>query len=173
MWFRANPGGNERLICRRLAWLKGAGLAAVFLSSPASAGIQDIAGYEGVRVYEVTFVLAHSADFAAGDARLTSKLDGAALSRADRDFGFFSGNENYDLYFSEASGSLDPHGSYLTIDGNCDVPFQCFNITEVAILVNGARQFATGVVRAVYGQPGSFVLCVRTNLWRHQAGGPL
>jgi hypothetical protein len=44
------------------------------------------------------------------------------------------------------------------------VPFQCFNLTDVAILVNGAEQFATGVVRAAYGLPGSFVLCVRTNL---------
>jgi hypothetical protein len=147
----------KRLSGRRLGWLKGVGLAAVFLSSPALAGIQDIAGYEGIRVYEATYVLAHPADFAAGDARLTSKLDGAALSQTGRDFGFFNGNENYDLYFSDANGSLDPLGSYLTIDGNCDVPFQCFNITEVAIRVNGAEQLATGVVRAVYGQPGSFV----------------
>jgi len=120
-------------------------------------GIQGIDGYEGVRVYEATHILAHPADFAAGDPRLTSKLEGSALSQAGRDFGFFAGNENYDLYFSNADGTLNSQGSYLTIDGNCDVPYQCFNITEVAVRVNGADQLATGVVRAVYGRAGSFV----------------
>lgn len=120
-------------------------------------GIQGIAGYEGIRVYEATHSLAHPADFAAGDSRLVSVLSGAALSQAGRDFGFFAGNENYDVYFSNVDGSFNPQGSYLTIDGNCDVPYRCFNVTEVAVRVNGADQLATGVVRAVYGRSGSFI----------------
>jgi len=127
------------------------------MSIQAVGGIQGIPGYEGMRVYEATSILAHPAFFAAGDARLTSVLVGAALSQSNRDFGFFGGNENYDVYFSDADGSLNAQGSFFTIDGNCDVPYQCFNITEVAVVVNGADQFATGVVRAVYGRPGSFV----------------
>lgn len=137
-------------------------LAGALASGTASAaqpvaGIQAIAGYEGIRVYEATYSLAHAADFAAGDSRLVEVLSGANLSRAGRDFGFFDGNENYDVYFSDADGTLNTQGSYLTIDGNCDVPYQCFNITEVAVRVNGADQLATGVVRTVFGRAGSFV----------------
>jgi len=89
----------KRLIGRRFAWLKGVGLAAVFLSSPALAGIHDIAGYEGIRVYEATFVLAHPADFAAGDARLTSNLDGAALSRPVAISGFSTATKTTSCIF--------------------------------------------------------------------------
>jgi len=144
--------------------LCGAGLLACTLASGAAtaaqpvAGIQAIAGYEGIRVYEATNILAHPADFAAGDSRLVEVLSGAALSKTGRDFGFFDGNENYDVYFSDADGTLNAQGSYLTIDGNCDVPYQCFNITEVAVRVNGADQLATGVVRTVFGRAGSFVV---------------
>lgn len=127
------------------------------MAVPSVSGIQAIPGYEGIRVYEATYSLAHQADFAAGDLRLTSVLTGSALSQSGRDFGFFNGNENYDVYFSDADGTFNAQGSHLTIDGNCDVPFQCFNITEVAVRVNGADQLATGVVRAVYGRSGSFV----------------
>ena len=115
-------------------------------------GIQEIAGYEGIRVYEATYITAHQTDFAAGDQRLISVLSGAALSQQGRDFGNFNGNENYDLYFSNADGSFNANGRYLTIDGNCDLPSGCFNITEAAVRVNGTDQLATGVVRAVYGQ---------------------
>lgn len=126
------------------------------LIAPAQAGIQDMAGYQGIRVWEATYVAAHQSDFLAGDPRLTAMLAGAALSQAGRDFGAFVGNENYDLYFSNADGSLNAQGSYLTIDGNCDVPYNCFNITEVAVRINGSDQLANGVVRAVYGRAGSF-----------------
>lgn len=121
----------------------------------AHAGITDIVGYQGVRVWEVTYYT-QAAEFAAGDPRLVNTLPGAALSYAGRDFGFFAGNENYDVYFSNADGTLNAHGSYLTIDGNCDVPYGCFNVSEVELKVNGSYQKASSVVRAVYGRPGSF-----------------
>jgi PEP-CTERM motif len=122
---------------------------------PAHAGIQDITGYEGVRVWEATYTTL-TATLAAGDTRLTSVLAGSALSGTQRDFGFFPGDENYDIYISDANGVLDAQGSYLTIDGNCFVPYNCFNINEVALVVNGSEQFASSVVRAVYGRSGSF-----------------
>lgn len=137
--------------------LAGALAAGAAMAAQPVAGIQAIAGYEGIRVYEATYTLAHAADFAAGDSRLVEVLSGANLSTAGRDFGFFDGNENYDVYFSNADGTLNAQGSYLTIDGNCDVQSQCFNITEVAVRVNGADQLATSVVRTVFGRAGSFV----------------
>lgn len=117
---------------------------------PAGAAITAIPGFEGVRVWEATYQLAHQADFLAGDPRLVQRLDGAALNMTGRDFGFFAGEENYDLYFSNADGSLNPQGRFLTIDGNCNVASGCFNITEAALIVNGQTQLANGVVRVVY-----------------------
>jgi hypothetical protein len=122
---------------------------------PAQAGIQDMPGYQGVRVYEITWATS-AANFSAGDPRLTAVLAGSALSGSSRDFGFYPGDENYDIYFSTASGVPDAHGSYITIDGNCFVPYNCFNVNEVAVLVNGQEQRASSVVRAVYGRPGSY-----------------
>ncbi|MBT9455564.1 MAG: PEP-CTERM sorting domain-containing protein [Burkholderiaceae bacterium] len=132
------------------------GTALLALTGPALAGIQDMAGYQGIRVWEATYIAAHQFDFAAGDTRLTAMLAGASLSQAGRDFGAYNGNENYDLYFSDADGSLSANGSYLTIAGNCDVPYNCFNITEVAVRINGSDQLASAVVHAVYGRAGSF-----------------
>jgi hypothetical protein len=125
----------------------------------AASSIASIPGYQGVTTWEATyFPSAPEATFLpVGDARLTTVLAGAALSQAGRDFGTFLGNENYDVFLSNADGSLNANGAFITIDGNCDVPFQCFNISEVALKVNGNNEFATGVVRAVYGRPGSFV----------------
>lgn len=133
----------------------GAALAASVL--PALAGIADIVGLEGVNVYEATFSNPHPpAYFAAGDARLGAVLAGAALSGSSRDFGNFPGDENYDIYFSDAGGTLNASGNYITIDGNCFVPYNCFNINEVALVVSGSEQFAVAVVRSVYGRAASF-----------------
>ena len=125
-------------------------------AAPAHAGIQQLGGLEAVKVWEQTAALS-IASFAPGDTKLTSVLSGAALTASTRDFGYFAGDENYDLYYSDADGSFNANGSYLTIDGNCNVALTCFNINEVALRVNGVDQFATSVVRTVYGRPGSFV----------------
>lgn len=71
---------------------------AIALALPAHAGIVDIADFQGVNVYESTYLVPHPAvQFAAGDSRLTAVLTGAALSGSSRDFGFFVGDENYDI----------------------------------------------------------------------------
>ena len=136
----------RKLALARLTLVSALGAACL----PASAAITAIPGFEGVRVWEATYQLAHQADFLVGDARLSSQLVGAALNQNGRDFGFFQGDENYDLYFSDADGSLNPQGRFLTIDGNCNVASSCFNITEVALRVNGQDWLANGVTRAVY-----------------------
>ena len=129
--------------------------AAAFLSAPAWAGISQLDGFEAVRLWEITYYT-QSVDIAAGDSRLTQVLSGAQLTGTQRDFGFFPGDENYDVYFSDANGVFDPNGTHVTIDGNCFVPYNCFNLNEVALVVNGQTQYSTGVVRAVYGRAGSF-----------------
>lgn len=127
----------------------------VALAAPlAQAGITDIALLEGVRVWEQTATL-EAITFAPTDARLLQVLSGTALTQASRDFGWFDGQEDYDIYLSDATGQVDAHGSYVTIDGTCGVPWNCFNINEVALVVDGHVNFATGIVRTVYGRDGS------------------
>ncbi|MCB1995875.1 MAG: PEP-CTERM sorting domain-containing protein [Rhodoferax sp.] len=125
------------------------------LAAPAWAGIPQLSGFEAVRIWEITYYT-QTVDFAAGDSRLTQVLTGTDLSGTQRDFGFFPGDENYDIYFSDANGVLDPNGTHITVDGNCFVPYNCFNLNEVALVVNGQVQYSTGVVRSVYGRAGSF-----------------
>lgn len=134
---------------------RAAAAAAALLAAPAWAGIPQLAGFEAVRIWESTYSM-QSIDFAAGDSRLGQVLSGSQLSGTQRDFGFFPGDENYDVYFSDAQGVLDPNGTHVTVDGNCFVPYVCFNLNEVALVVNGQVQYATGVVRSVYGRAGSF-----------------
>jgi hypothetical protein len=135
--------------------MRAAAAAAALLCAPAWAGIPQIAGFEAVRIWEITYYT-QTVDFAAGDSRLGAVLAGSQLSGTQRDFGFFPGDENYDVYFSDANGVLDPNGTHLTVDGNCFVPYVCFNLNEVALVVNGQVQYSTGIVRAVYGRAGSF-----------------
>lgn len=135
------------------------GLATAFVGvGPAWAGISSIAGFEGVTAWEATYYPAspEATFFAAVDVRLLAALPGAALSHAGRDFGSYAGNENYDLYLSNADGTLNANGAFVTIDGNCDVAYNCFNVSEVALKINGHHEFASDVVRAVYGRAGSF-----------------
>lgn len=135
-------------------------LASILATGSADAGsIQSLAGLQGIRVYEATYVLAHQADFLLGDARLTTHLTGSNLSGSSRDFGFFPGDENYDLFFSDADGTLNANGSYLTIEGNCNVPYNCFNITEVALVKAGnALEYANTLAGAAYGRSGSYTV---------------
>jgi len=132
-------------------------LAAGLLANPAGAGsIQGLAGLQNIRVYEITYSTQY-ADFAPNDPRLSAQLTGAALTGAQRDFGFYPGDENYDLFFSNADGTLNANGSYLTIEGNCGVPYNCFNINAVALVKTGnVLEYANTLVSAVYGRAGSY-----------------
>lgn len=133
-----------------------AALAATMLvTTPmgASAAILTQPGLTGVKVYEITWGTL-SQTFAPTDAALTSRL--STLTAANRDFGFFPGDENYDIFISDAAGNVDAQGSHLTIEGNCNVPYGCFNINEVSLVFGATEMFANVLTRAVYGRAGSF-----------------
>lgn len=132
-------------------------LVTTLLANPASAGsIQGLADLQGIRIWEITYYTQY-ADFAKNDAKLTTQITGAALTGSNRDFGFFAGDENYDVFFSDANGALNANGSYLTIEGNCGVPYNCFNINGVALVkTGGALEYANTLASAVYGRAGSF-----------------
>jgi hypothetical protein len=134
-----------------------AALALLTAAAPAQAQITAVPGIQSVRVWESTNAIPDAPfTFAIDDARLLQRLAGGALSGSSRDFGNYPGDENYDIFLSDANGALDPAGRYVTIEGNCFVPYNCFNLNEVALIVNGSPVFATELARAVYGRGGSF-----------------
>ena len=125
-------------------------------ANPARAdSILSLANVEGIRIWETTNATLF-VDFDKTASALTSRIAGA-LTSANRDFGFFAGDENFDLFFSNANGALDANGAYLTIEGNCGVPFNCFNINGIALIkTGGALEYADTLARAVYGRATSF-----------------
>lgn len=131
-------------------------LAAALATPAAQAGIESTAGVQSVRIWEITYGTA-AFDFGVHDARLDQQLTGAALTAASRDFGQYPGTENYDVFYSDAAGHPDANGAFLTIEGNCSVPYGCFNINEIALVhTNGTLEYASGVTSAVYGRAGSY-----------------
>lgn len=140
----------------RFKTLAFAGLLAAAASPAAAAGILDLTGLTSVQAYEATNTLSDgSGAWLAGDARLTQRL--ALLTADNRDFGIFPGTENYDIFVSDEAGNLDAGGRYLTIEGNCTVPYVCFNVTGVSLKFGALEHFATVLTRAVYGRANSFV----------------
>lgn len=124
---------------------------------PAASGIAGAPGVDAIRIYEATASFL-SVDFSVSpevDARLTERI--GVLGSGNRDFGFYPGDENYDVFFSDADGTLDPDGRYITIEGNCNVALNCFNIVGISlVLADGSQDFASELTRVVYGRPGSF-----------------
>lgn len=124
---------------------------------PAAQGIASAPGVDAVRIYEATASFL-SIDFSVHpevDARLFDRIGG--LGSGNRDFGFYPGDENYDVFFSDADGALDPDGRYITIEGNCNVALNCFNVVGISlVLADGSEDFASELTRVVYGRPGSF-----------------
>jgi hypothetical protein len=141
------------------------------LAAPAQAlTLASLPGLQQVRVWEATASLVE-ADFSAGDARLAQRLAGSSLTAASRDFGFFAGDENYDLFYSDANGTLNANGGYLTIEANCGVPFNCHNIDAVALQISGVSHYATAVTHVTYSGTVNFpgtegnILGAPNNTW--------
>ncbi len=139
-------------------------------ASSHAVSLAAIPGLQQVRVWEATASVLE-ADFAAGDSRLTQRLAGNTLTAATRDFGFFAGDENYDLFYSDAGGTPNASGAYLTIEANCGVPFNCHNIDAVALQIAGVSYYATAVTHVTFGgsnnSPGSQfnILGAPNNSW--------
>ena len=130
-------------------------------SAAVAAPILTLPGLTAVRVYEVT-TATNAYDFAPGAPTLSSP--------SGVDITTLANSEVYDVFVSDAAGSLDPNGAFVTITGRCDhnANAGCFNIAAVSLLGSGAlfgsgELFADQLTRAVYGHapvPGSAALAV-------------
>ncbi len=85
-------------------------LPAVAVADP----IRTLPGLDSVVIYEITFSTS-AVTYAPGAAQLTVRLPDP-LTDANSDFTFVA-NEDYDVFYSNADGTFNIDGSYLTIEG--------------------------------------------------------
>lgn len=91
-------------------------LASLATSASAEAALTSLSNLATIRVWESTgpFV---AFDFPKNDARLTNRFGPGTLSSANSDFSPLA-VENYDVFYSDANGTLKPSGDYLTVEAH-------------------------------------------------------
>jgi PEP-CTERM motif len=102
-------------------------------------------------------------NFATNSAELTTRLANP-LSDSNRDFSSFS-TENYDVFYSDADGTFNIDGAFLTIEGvwTQQPQFGSMNINEVRLNFGGSSPhtlFGDFVASFVYGSncvPGNCI----------------
>jgi hypothetical protein len=111
---------------------------AIGLASPASATpLRSVADLQVVRVWEITFGTS-AVDFAPNAPAITAQLANP-LSATNTDFTFFA-EEYYDAFYSDADGTPNADGAYLTIEGvwRSNGGPGGMNINEVALVLGGS-----------------------------------
>jgi MYXO-CTERM domain-containing protein len=150
-------------------------LAAVAIGSSAFAGIADLPNLQSISVFERTGGSAPvPATFPAASPQLNTRL--ANLSGSSLDFQG-AGSEWYDVFYSDADGTPNASGDWLTIEcvfvstagGGC-------NIAEVRLnFAGGTTEFANVVTNVRSGGSGAFpstaVLAVDGDLQTHTTLG--
>ncbi len=121
--------------------------------SPA-ATIRTLAGLTGIRFYELTGG-ATTFDFGPNSSQMTTELP-LELSAGNRDFAGLP-NESYDVFYSNADGTFNLNGEYISVVAQYFGSGAGLNIGEIELLFGGASplstNFSTGVVSFLSG-PG-------------------
>jgi hypothetical protein len=135
-----------------------------------AAPLRTLPDLQSVRVWEITFGTV-ATDFTPNGAPITMRLPDP-LSAASNDFSFVA-QEYYDAFYSDADGTPNPDGAYVTIEGvwRSAGGSGGMNINEVALVFGGmnpATVFADFVASFEYGTGqvtvGSEALAVDHNL---------
>lgn len=123
--------------------------------------IVDLPGYAGVVVIERSD-FAETYIFAAilgPDPKLTTRLTGP-LTMTNRDFGTSAG-ENYDIFFSDADGTFNALGEYISIEARwigSGGPGGGLNIDAVSLVFNGNTEYASFVASFLPGSQGGHIV---------------
>lgn len=114
-----------------------------------AAVVRTIPGLTNITFWEATSgVTAYN--FTPASAVMTTRLNGN-LSTTNFDFQGLS-NENYDVFYSNADGTFNLDGEYITIEGTyVSSSSSGLNIAEVGLTINGLVQYATTVSSHVGG----------------------
>lgn len=115
-------------------------LALVGTAAPAAAApLATLANLNSLTVYEITYATLGTV-YAPGSAALMSRI-AQPLDAAHYDISYFPG-EYYDLFYSNADGTFNANGGYLTIEGSWRAggltPFGGMNINEVFLNFGGS-----------------------------------
>jgi hypothetical protein len=148
-----------------------AAVLAVGLANPAwGTPLRSLPDLQVVRVWEITFSTVAN-DFTPNAAAISTRLANP-LSATNNDFTFFD-QEYYDVFYSDADGTPNLDGAYVTIEGvwrSAGGPGG-MNINEVALVFGGSTPgvvYADFVASFVYGTgnviPGSEALAVDHDL---------
>lgn len=125
---------------------------AVFSQSLPAAVISTLPGLTNIRFYEATSTVV-AFDFGAASSQLNNRLAGT-LGSGNNDF-TGAPAEFYDVFYSNADGTFNASGQFVTIEAAYTGNGGGLNIGEVELIFGGpsplANNFATGVVSHVAG----------------------
>ncbi len=140
-----------------LAWGTLLGLTAV----AATAGpLRLEPGLVSIRVYEQSGPVTTST-FGLNSAEVTAQLAGN-LTSVNRDFAGIP-NEYYDIFYSDANGTFNLDGEFISIEGSYTGSGSGFNISEVELVFGGSTQFATSLESYVAGS-SNFLMANLANI---------
>lgn len=127
-------------------------LGVVFSQSLPAAVISTLPGLTHVRFYEATSSVT-AINITAGSSAMNNQLVGT-LGAANSDFTGASA-EFYDVFYSNADGTFNTNGQFVTVEAAYAGGGAGLNIGEVELIFSGpsplANNFATGVVSHVAG----------------------
>ena len=118
-----------------------------------AAPLRTLPDLQSIRIYEITFSTV-ATTYAPGASALMARLPDP-LGAANRDFSFVA-NEYYDAFYSDADGTANADGAYLTVEGVWRQSGGAggMNINEVELVFGGASprtQFGSFVSSFEYG----------------------
>jgi hypothetical protein len=145
----------EREFMKPFLWIA---LAAISLT-PAAAAPLRTSGATMFTIYETTGSTS-SYGFAANGTEITTKMPNIFLGPGDI---LTNAGEKFDIYYSNADGSFNIDGAYLTVDCIYDGGGAGCNVSEVSRTNNGLEYIAISLTRFVpsFGYvPGSELLAV-------------
>lgn len=152
-----------KTIAVRSAVVLACALTLVSASVADAASIRTLPDLLSVTTYEETFVRTPVA-FVPNASQLTTRL-ADPLGTGNNDFTFFD-QEFYDVFYSNANGTPNVDGAFVTVEGvwrNQSIAFGGMNINEVELnFVGGVNDFADFVSSFVFGSfcnPANPVQC--------------
>ncbi|MDD5389175.1 MAG: PEP-CTERM sorting domain-containing protein [Gallionellaceae bacterium] len=141
--------------------------------------VHDIPNLDSITFWERTGGSAPTAyTFAVNSSQLTSRLSDP-LSASNNDFAGVPSHEFYDVFYSNASGTFDINGEFLTIEGFFDMELPWFgglNLAEIALNFLGTpteygNWVASYVALGNNAEPGTVGLAIDGDLQTHTTMG--
>ena len=109
-----------------------------FISQVYATSVRDIGNLDSITFWETTGNV-QSYTFGVDSEELTQRLSNP-LGSTNNDFVGVIGHEFYDVFYSDADGSFNNYGEYLTIEGSFDIGLPnggALNLAEIGLNFSG------------------------------------